>query len=315
MNNRRIFIKKTLLGTAALSIPGSMVFASNKTPLSFELPKISLAQWSLHRALQKGKIKPEDFASITRNEFDISAVEYVNQFYVENATNQKFWNEMKRRADDVGVKSLLIMVDSEGDLGDLDDNARKTAVENHYKWIHAAKLLGCHSIRVNAFGKGTKAELRGSLVDGLGQLSDYAAKHKIYVLIENHGLHTSDGKYITEIIKEVNNPFLGTLPDFGNWCLNAEWGSTMDGKCNDVYDHYTGVSDFLPYAQGVSAKTYNFDAEGNETFLPYPKLLQLVKDSDFKGYIGIEYEGNKLSEEEGIKATKTLIEKVWKALN
>ncbi|MEX0290428.1 MAG: sugar phosphate isomerase/epimerase family protein [Flavobacteriaceae bacterium] len=314
MNSRRIFIKNSLLGTTALCLPTSSAFASAKL-LGEKKPKISLAQWSLHRALQKGEIKAEDFAKITKDEFDISAVEYVNQFYVKNATNQKFWGEMKSRADDVGVKSLLIMVDSEGDLGDLKDQARKTAVENHHKWIHAAKILGCHSIRVNAFGKGSREELQASLVDGLGQLSAYAAEQEIYVLIENHGLHTSDGKYITEIIKEVDNPYLGTLPDFGNWCLNAEWGSTMDNKCTEVYDHYEGVSDFLPYAQGVSAKSYNFDANGNETLLSYSKLLQLVKDSGFKGYIGIEYEGSGLSEADGIRATKALIEKVWNKLD
>ena len=316
MSNRRIFIKKSLLGTTALTLPTYLSFgAGTTTSAAISKPKISLAQWSLHRALQKGDIKAENFASIAKNAYGISAVEYVNQFYKQQAANQKFWGQMKQVADDEGVESLLIMVDSEGDLGDPDDSARKTAVENHYKWIHAAKILGCHSIRVNAFGKGTRKVLHGTLVDGLGQLSSYGQQQGINVLIENHGLHTSDGEYMTEIIKEVNNPFLGTLPDFGNWCLNAEWGSTQNNQCTEVYDHYKGVSDFLPFAKGVSAKSYNFDAEGNETLLPYPKLLQLVKDSGFEGYIGIEYEGEELSEAEGIKATKLLIEKVWSALD
>jgi sugar phosphate isomerase/epimerase len=316
MSSRRSFIKNSALGAAAYALPSSLAFAVNAcASAKGTTPKISLAQWSLHRALEKGEIKAGDFAGIAKKSYGISAVEYVNQFYVDHAGNQKFWGQLKDRADNEGVKSLLIMVDNEGELGSGDDAARKSAVENHFKWIHAAKILGCHSIRVNAFGKGSREELHGALVDGLGQLASYGEQQNINVLIENHGLHTSDGIYMTGIIKEVNNPFLGTLPDFGNWCLNAEWGSTKNEQCSEIYDHYKGVSDFLPYARGVSAKSYNFDEDGNETFLSYPKLLQLVKNSGFDGYIGIEYEGDKMSEPDGIRATKSLIEKVWKTLD
>ncbi|MBT8294434.1 MAG: sugar phosphate isomerase/epimerase, partial [Eudoraea sp.] len=252
-----------------------------------------------------------DFPEIAKNAYGINAVEYVNAFYKENGENEKFWGQLKRKAKEAGVKSLLIMVDDEGELGNPDDKERMQAIENHYKWINAAKILGCHSIRVNAFGQGNKITLKNTLVDGLGRLSDYGAKENINVLIENHGLHTSDAKFITSIIKEVNHPNLGTLPDFGNWCLNAKWGSTQNDKCTEMYDPYEGVTEFLPFAKGVSAKSYNFDGNGNETFLDYGRLLKIVKDSGFKGFIGIEYEGEKLSEPEGIKATKALIEKVW----
>jgi len=315
MSNRRVFIKKTLLGAAAVTLPWNVcpgVLSSRS--ISNKTPKISLAQWSLHRALEKGEVRAENFAQIAKNRYDIQAIEYVNQFYVQNANNQEFWNQMKKRADDVGVRSLLIMVDNEGELGNPDDKLRKSAVENHYKWIHAAKLLGCHSIRVNAFGKGTREQLRNALVDGLGQLSSYGSQEQINVLVENHGLHTSDGAYMTAIIREVNNSYLGTLPDFGNWCLNAEWGSTNNSRCTELYPHEQGVADFLPFAKGVSAKSYNFDQNGKETYLDYPKLLKLVKDANFDGFIGIEYEGNQLSEHEGIIATKKHIENIWKSL-
>lgn len=278
-------------------------------------PKISLAQWSLHRELEKGNIKAQDFASIAFNTYGIQAIEYVNQFYVQQARSQKFWGQMKSRADAAGVQSLLIMVDNEGDLGDTNDAERKKAVENHYKWVHAAKILGCHSIRINAFGSGARESLKTALVDGLGNLADYGAQEGIHILIENHGLHTSDAKFMVDIIKEVDNAYLGTLPDFGNWCLNAEWGSTRGGSCTEVYDHYTGVADFLPYAKGVSAKSYGFDEHGNESLLDYKRLLKLVKDSGFDGYIGIEYEGDGLSEHDGILATKSLIENVWANLD
>ncbi|HMB63672.1 MAG TPA: TIM barrel protein [Eudoraea sp.] len=317
MKTRRSFIKNTALGTLAFTATPMVMSAAGSLNLQPVLkgPKISLAQWSLHRALEKAEIKGEDFSAIAKNTYGISAVEYVNQFYVQHGNNQKFWSQMKGRADDEGVKNLLIMVDNEGELGSTDDQARKMAVQNHYKWIHAAKILGCHSIRVNAFGKGSREELQSALVDGLGLLATYGAANNINVLVENHGLHTSDGKYITGIIREVNNPYLGTLPDFGNWCLNAAWGSTKNNQCTQVYKPITGVSDFLPFAKGVSAKSYHFDAAGNETVLDYPGLLQLVKTSDFDGYIGIEYEGDILSEPDGIMATKDLIERLWETLD
>jgi hypothetical protein len=293
-----------------------MYNASSLTPTHMNLePKISLAQWSLHRALEKGEIRADNFANIAKNTYGINALEYVNQFYVDQAANEKFWNKMKTKAHDEGVKSLLIMVDNEGELGNPNSIKRKKAVENHYKWINAAKLLGCHSIRVNAFGQADLETLKSALTDGLGNLAAYGEKVGINVLIENHGLHTSDGAFIVDIIKQVDNSYLGTLPDFGNWCLNKEWGSTQNNQCTNVYDRYKGVEEFLPYAKGVSAKSYAFDAEGNETIINYARLLKTVKDSGFKGYIGIEYEGEKLSEPNGIKATKALIEKVWKNLD
>ncbi len=317
MGTRRSFIKSTAWGTTALSLSPLTSFASSpfNNLSSMATPKISLAQWSLHRAFEGGKINAIDFANISKNTYGIDAVEYVNSLYEGQGSNEKFWSQMKERADKEGVKNLLIMVDDEGFLGNPNDQDRITAVENHFKWVNAAKIMGCHSIRVNAFGEGSKAAIRTALVDGMGRLASYAAKEDINVLIENHGLHTSDAAFIVDIIKEVNSSNLGTLPDFGNWCLNAEWGSTANNKCTDVYDRYQGVAELLPYAKGVSAKSYNFNDKGEETIIDYRKLLQMVKDDEFKGYIGIEYEGEDLSEPEGIFATKALIENVWNTLD
>ncbi len=313
MKSRRIFIKKTALAATAISMPS--FYACGKKSEN-NMPKISLAQWSLNRAFFGKTLDPVQFANIAKNDYGISAVEYVNQFYAENATNEKFWNEMATRAFDAGVESLIMMVDEEEKLGDTNAEKRKKAVEDHYKWVNAAKLLGCHSIRVNAFGAGSLMELKTSLTDGLGQLTEYAAKEKINVILENHGLHTSNADFMVDLIKEVNNPFLGTLPDFGNWCLGAEWGSTQTVKnCTDIYPPHEGLSKFLPYAKGVSAKSYAFDSNGNETVIDYIKLLSIVKKSDFDGHIGIEFEGENIGEPAGIKATKELIESVWKELD
>lgn len=274
--------------------------------------KISLAQWSLHKSFQDGSRQAEDFASIAKNEFGLQAVEYVNSFYKEQATDRAFWQRMRAKADSLEVKSLLIMVDGEGDLGSSDSLERKTAVENHFKWVDAASILGCHSIRVNAFGKGIKEEVQAAMIDALKQLCTYAAKANINIIIENHGLYSSDGKWVAEIIRQVNMPNAGTLPDFGNWCTAYQWGSTDGSRtCTEEYDRYQGVGEMMPFAKGVSAKSYSFNEQGDEPTIDYVRMLKVVNDAGFDGYIGIEYEGSELSEPDGIRATKVLLEKVW----
>ena len=314
---RRSFLKNSVLTATALSTSSVITFGSksffSETNKSMKNLKISLAQWSLHRNFWDGKLDPNNFASVAINTYGINAVEYVNQFYTKSAKDEKFWIRMKEHADNVGVKSLLIMVDDEGDLGISNDKERRKSVENHFKWVNAAKILGCHSIRVNAFGEESKEAFRNALIDGMSQLSDYAAKENINIIIENHGLYSSDAKLITEIVKEVNKPNFGTFPDFGNWCLSAKWGSTQ-GKCDKVYNRYKGVAEFMPFAKAVSAKSYNFNENGEDAIIDYYKMLKIVKDSGYDGFIGIEYEGETLSEHDGILATKALMEKAWKSL-
>jgi L-ribulose-5-phosphate 3-epimerase len=278
--------------------------------------KLSLAQWSIHRALEDGTLKAEDFAAIARNDFGIYAVEYVNGFYTDHATDKAFWQMMRHRADSLGVQSLLIMIDDEGDLGNPDETERNLAIHQHKKWIDAARILGCHSVRINAFGEGSREDVRDAMVDALKKLCAYASESTINILIENHGLYSSDGTWIAEIVQKVNMHNCGTLPDFGNWCTAAKWGSTEPQKnCGEAYDRYQGVSEMLPFARGVSAKSYTFDDQGEEMVIDYTRMMQIVKNSGFDGYIGIEYEGSQLSESEGIMATKKLLEKTWKKIN
>lgn len=287
--------------------------SESKMPTEPPQFKISLAQWSIHRALDSGKLKAENFAAIAKNDFGINAIEYVNQFYKDHASDRVFWEKMRATADSLEVKSLLIMVDNEGDLGNPIQEERMKAVENHFKWVDAAHILGCHSIRINAFGEGSKDEVQRAMIDALKKLCTYAAKDSINVLIENHGLYSSDGQWIAEIMKGVNMANVGTLPDFGNWCTSAKWGSTEEGKdCNEEYDRYKGVEEMLPFARGVSAKSYAFNEQGDETIIDYSRMLKFAKESGFSGYIGIEYEGSQLSERDGILATKALLEKVTK---
>lgn len=273
---------------------------------------ISLAQWSLNKAFFGGKLDNLDFAAKAKNDFGIGAIEYVNQFFKDKGEDMAYLKEMKMRADDNGVKSVLIMVDREGGLGDTDDAARKKAVENHYKWVEAAKFLGCHSIRVNAYGEGTASEVSAAAADGLGRLSEFAKKSDINVIVENHGGYSSNGKWLTAVMNKVNMDNCGTLPDFGNFCIKRKNGSR---DCEEEYDRYKGVTELMQHAKAVSAKSHGFDEDGNETNTDYMKMMKIVKDAGYRGYVGIEYEGSGMTADEGIIATRDLLIKAGKALS
>jgi len=262
--------------------------------------KISLAEWSLHRMLYSGELDHLDLCVITREKFGLDAVEYVNSFFFDKAKDLSYLQEMKSRADDYGVSSLLIMCDNEGYLGDPDEKARKIAVENHYKWMEAAKFLGCHSIRVNAQSKGTYEEQIYLASDGLRKLTEFGEDLGINTIVENHGGLSSNGEWLVSVMKEVDHPMCGTLPDFGNFKIND----------NEMYDRYLGVEELMPYAKAVSAKSHSFDSEGYEIHTDYDKMIGIVLASGYNGYIGIEYEGGGVDEMEGIKLTKNLMEKV-----
>jgi sugar phosphate isomerase/epimerase len=310
-NTRRQFIKKSLTASA-----GAALFAQHTSLVaSFHRSKrfkISLAEWSLNRTLFSGELNNLEFPVFAKNEFGIDAVEYVSTFFA--GTGKSYINELLQVTKDNGITNVLIMVDGEGNLGDLYKPRRIQAVERHYKWIDSAKILGCHSIRVNARGDGTEKQVSACAVDGLGRLAEYGAQAEINVIVENHGGYSSDGKWLSNVITCVNNPFCGTLPDFGNFCLKSE---IVEGnwKCIEEYDKYLGIQEIVPFAKGVSAKSHNFDENGNETGIDYKKMIQIVKDSGYEGYIGIEYEGDKLSERDGIIATRNLLKKIFNELD
>lgn len=307
-NSRRNFLKT--LGVSAIGA-GSLqqILASCAAPASKELFfEISLAEWSLHKSLFEGKLTNLDFPELAKKEFGISIVEYVNQFFKDKANDTDYLNELLKRCDDNGVTNHLIMIDGEGGLGDLDEEARKTAVENHYKWVDAAKYLGCKTIRVNAYGQGEAADVSNAAIQSLGTLGEFAAKSGINIIVENHGGFSSDASWLSNVMKQVNLGNVGTLPDFGNFCIERD---PNDWKiCVKEYDRYQGTSELLPYAKGLSAKTYDFDEKGNCVETDYSKILKIAKDGGFNGVIGIEYEGSAVSEYDGIKATKALLERV-----
>ncbi|HHP7240826.1 MAG TPA: sugar phosphate isomerase/epimerase family protein [Cyclobacteriaceae bacterium] len=345
MKQRRAFLKDAVKKTAGISLmasyPGIFYSCGPGKKTSEQAAKevveeveqslffdISLAQWSLNRsifgksrelswqefgnrlqndpdALLQGEIDPMEFPTIAKERYGITGVEYVNTFYFSKAKDMDYLGQLKQRCEDAGVQSVLIMVDAEGSLGALDDDERKISIENHYKWVDAAKFLGCHSIRVNARGNGTADEVKSAAVQGLGSLSEYGAQNGIGIIVENHGGYSSDGKWLSDVMKQVNNEYCGTLPDFGNFCIER----SEDG-CAKAYDRYQGLKELMPYAKGVSAKTNVFDEQGNESNIDYKRMMQIVKDHGYTGFVGIEYEGQEMSEDEGIKATMELLKKV-----
>lgn len=276
--------------------------------------KLSLAQWSLHKAIREGGMSPLDFAQ-KANELGFEGVEYVSQLYSEELKKDddpkvamdNLLKTLKEKSETYQVKNVLIMVDNEGHIATLDDEERETTVENHKKWVDAAKYLGCHSIRVNAHGEGSAAEVADAAVKGLTALSTYAATQDINVLVENHGGYTSNGKWLSDVMARVNMPNCGTLPDFGNFCMTEGYGSINSEECEDPYDIYRGVQELMVYAKAVSAKSYDFDSDGKQPKIDYVRMLKIVRDAGYDGFIGVEYEGDNLPEIEGINATKKLL--------
>lgn len=310
-STRRQFIRQSLMGAGTLMVASSFRSFGTADPDI----KISLAEWSFHRALQSGKMDHMDFPARAKKEFGISAVEYVNGFFGGTkmdfkaaAKNKPYLNELLKRSQDAGVFNHLLMCDDEGPLSSVDQKERLESVDNHKKWIEAAKILGCQTVRVNLHGEGDPEDRKKASVDALSRLGEFAKPMKINVVVENHGSVTSNADWLTAVMKEVNRDNVGTLPDFGNFCMSHPWGTIQEG-CDEKYDVYKGIQQMLAYAKGVSAKTYDFDGNGTQPLLDYKRLIGIVKASGFKGYIGIEYEGIYQPEEEGVRNTQALLQK------
>jgi|TARA_Y100000766_G_scaffold262640_1_gene254031 sugar phosphate isomerase/epimerase len=302
---RRDFSKLTIASAFIGLTPLEILSASsnNKDQL-----KISLAQWSLNKAIKSGELSPLDFAKKARS-FDIDAIEYVSGLYTNHTdilkkiSMQKLSKELLKRSDDYGIDNVLIMIDSQGSLASSNKKERLKAIDNHKKWIDFSYEIGCETMRVNLSGETKLDRWTENSIKSLTELSDY--NKSINVVVENHGGLSSNGKYLSNVMSKVNIDNCGTLPDFGNFCID---GSPR--ACNEWYDIYKGVEELMPYAHAVSAKSYDFDDSGNETKIDYSKMIDIVKKAGYKGYIGIEYEGSRMSEDDGIIATKKLLEKL-----
>lgn len=300
-SNRREFVRNSLAITGGLLLSPAM-FNCSSGGSRF---KISLAEWSFHKTLFSNKMTNLQFPVAAR-ELDIDGVEFVNQFFKDKAKDEKYLAELKKICAGENVECVLIMCDAEGMVGHPENSERLKTVENHKKWVDAAAFLGCHSIRVNAASRGSYEEQKKLAADGLRKICEYGDTKNINVIVENHGGISSNGEWLAEVIRLTGHKRAGTLPDFGNFIINRETG--------EEFDRYRGVELLMPYAKGVSAKSNDFDNEGNEIHSDYYRLMKIVYDSGYKGWIGVEYEGNELSERDGIIATKKLLEKVFETL-
>lgn len=311
MTHRRDFLKTSLLAGSAVML--QPLAKSDAEPLG--RIEISLAEWSLHRTIRGGKFTHLDFAAKAKEEYGISTVEYVNGLFGNSHTdfreagqNPSYLKEMLTRSKDIGVANHLIMVDEEGPLASVDEKERLQAVENHKMWIEAAKFLECTTVRVNLHGEGNIDKKKEASIDSLIRLGEFAGTMDLNIVVENHGGDSSKGFWLASIMKEVGRHNVGTLPDFGNFCITQPWGTTQL-ECEEKYDRYKGIEELLPFAKGVSAKTYDFDANGEQPHMDYKRLIRLVKHSGFSGYIGVEYEGFNQPEDEGIRNTITLLKR------
>ena len=315
---RRNFISKTTKSGLALSALGlfgfNNILAQNENNLETKdtdslFFKLSLAQWSLHHALFDKKITNLDFAAKARG-FGFEGLEYVNVFFKDKAKNKSYLKEMNSRAASEGVKNVLIMIDGEGNLAETNNKLRLKGIENHYKWVEAAHFLDCHAIRVNLRGGKDKDEAVKTSIDSLNRLSDFAKGSNINILVENHGGFSSNGDWMTKVFSQVKNENIGTLPDFGNFCIERK-----GDKCVNEYDRYKGMEQLLVFAKAVSAKSNFFDAQGNEKNIDYYRIMKLVKEVGYTGFVGVEFEGIAEVEEKGIQQTRDLLIKVGKQLS
>lgn len=281
--------------------------------------KLSLAQWSIHKMIKDDGVDPYTFAEKAKN-WGFTGLEYVSQLYPSDLKDGEYSEEAmtafversNAEAKKHGMANVLIMIDGQGSLGVSDAKERDEAVERHHKWVDAAAAMGCHAIRVNLRGSEKPGVWKKNSVDALTKLSTYAKTKNINVIVENHGGLSSNGAMLAEVMATVNMDNCGTLPDFGNFCIKRNDPKDYTAGCAEEYDIYKGVTELMPHAKAVSAKSGNFDADGNETRIDYVKMLNIVKDAGYTGFIGVEYEGSDLSEEEGILATKELLLKAAK---
>ena len=245
-------------------------------------------------------------------------IEYVSGLYskqLESMGMEALQEALKAKSEEHGVESVLIMIDGEGDLAASEEKERDQAVENHKKWVNAAEFLGCHSIRVNLFGSSDAEEWVSNATIGLKKLAEYGQTKGINVIVENHGGFSSNAELLTRVIKAIDMDNCGTLPDFGNFCVKRDSGGNWGGNCIEEYDKYKGTEEMMPFAKGVSAKSYDFDDEGNENTLDYPRFMKIVKDAGYTGFVGVEFEGSNVSEEKGIELTRDLLIRIGKDLS
>ncbi|MDA1018522.1 MAG: TIM barrel protein, partial [Planctomycetota bacterium] len=262
--SRREFLGQSAKFTAGFAVAATLPASLRAAEPAAPLYKISCTEYSLHRMIGGGGLNNLDYAAFVRKEFELDGVEYWNRPFMNKAEDSDYIADMRKRADDAGVQGTVILIDAEGNLGDPKEAGRIDAVNRHKKWVTCAKQLGCHSIRVNAASAGSYDEQLKLAADGLAMLSEFAATIDMNVIVENHGGLSSNGEWLAAVMTKVAMKNCGTLPDFGNF---------------HGYDRYKGVTELMPFAKSVSAKSHDFDEDGTETRTDFERMLRIVLDA------------------------------------
>ena len=326
--SRRKFLKNTF-SVYSTTLLAPNLFANNIDKSKLD---IGLQMYSFAPLIMQGKFDLLGFPDLVKNTYGINGAEYWSIPFMGRENDKDFLNDIKRRSDDNGVDNLIILVDdidiktmqSGPSLASSNKNDRDTAIDYHKKWIDVAKEIGCHSIRVNLKSdESDNKKILDNSSESISRLIEFSKQDNISIVIENHGGITADADWLVSLIKNVDNKYVGTLPDFGdyNFCVDRGALNFDDiGKvCKNQYDKYLGVKKLMPYAKGVSAKSHEFGKDGEELSTNYSRMIKIISESNYKGYITIEYEGammgmfggegTYLNPHEGILATKKLINK------
>jgi len=260
--------------------------------------RISLGQWSLHKAMGRRLLSNLDFPRVAREQFGIEGLEFVN--FLWEAPTSDYIQRVKRAMSSTATKAVLMMCDGEGLMAHSVKEKRLQTAANHYKWVDIAAELGAHAIRANLGAEKepkTPAEVDAVVnyaAESFRKLAEYGASRKVNVVVENHGGVSSDPVAMARVIKAVKLPNLGVLPDFGNFAKEV--------------DRYDAIAKFMPYAKAVTFKCVDFK-DGKETTMDMDRLMKSVLDSGYRSWVGIEYGGDRLTEYEGIQAAKNYLER------
>ena len=262
--------------------------------------KLAVQQYSFNRQLRSGELAMIDYPRTVVKGTGIKALEYYNGHMEEKARDTGFFEEVRKRCDDLGAVNTMMLCKSKDALDSPDPEIRASAIEGYRPWLDATKILGGQYIRVDVRSDGDPDEQKKHAADGLTALCEVAgSEYELGIVVENHGGHSGNGKWVAELMETVALDNCGTLPDFQNF---------------KEYDPYMGIEEMMPYAKIVCAKAKAFDEAGNEINVDYRRMLKIVKDSGYTGYIGIEFEGHGVDPIAGINLTKELIETVMTEL-
>lgn len=320
---RREFV--TGLGLAgAAAVTGNLPSAET-APIKPQPFTIGLSQWAFHRAIfgdardhyrtfiknlhsdpdsvLAGEMDPRDIVWRAR-ELDVGVVDLVNILWFGHGEDKPWLNDFKTRARDANVTFGVLMCDQLARSGAADAKERRQSVEDHTRWMETAAELGCPFLRINPYGEGTYLEQCQRSAETLHALAERSADYGLEVIVENHGHPGSNGAWLAMLIEMANHSRVGTYTDLDNFFMGG-WDLNPERR----YDRHQGLLDLAPYTKAISAKTHDFDPDGEETTIDYHACLKILIDSGFSGLVSAEFEGNRVDETEGSKLTVELLKR------